>query len=137
VTSSCGRMAKTKDGAVAATLHDGRGRARSTAPNGTRTDSEVRGDTARSDDDDHGPRAITNHPTSWSCRKLTTSPSQVPWLYRSMSQHVRWSEGQAQDGPGTTNPAYAAVAHTLTRGAALYFSRPVRLFRPSKSKHSY
>lgn len=27
---------------------------------------------------------------------------------------------------------YAALAHTATRTAALYFSRPVRLFRPSK-----
>jgi len=33
---------------------------------------------------------------------------------------------------GATNSTYAAVARTLTRGAALYFSRPVRLFRPSK-----
>jgi hypothetical protein len=39
--------------------------------------------------------------------------------------------------PGTTNPVYAAVARSLTRGAALYFSRPVRLFRPSKSKHPH
>ncbi|KAI9510889.1 hypothetical protein F5148DRAFT_1274569 [Russula earlei] len=36
------------------------------------------------------------------------------------------------NGRGTTNSAYAAVARSLTRGAALYFSRPVRLFRPSK-----
>jgi len=37
-----------------------------------------------------------------------------------------------RDARGTTNSAYAAVARSLTRGAALYFSRPVRLFRPSK-----
>ncbi|KAI0256734.1 hypothetical protein BJV78DRAFT_1117132 [Lactifluus subvellereus] len=49
-----------------------------------------------------------------------------------MSQDVKRSDDQAQDGPGTTNPAYVAVVRTLTRGAALYFSRPVRLFRPSK-----
>ncbi|KAH0830451.1 hypothetical protein J3R83DRAFT_1848, partial [Lanmaoa asiatica] len=30
------------------------------------------------------------------------------------------------------NPLYAAVARTTTRAIALYFSRPVRLFRPSK-----
>ncbi|KAI0006061.1 hypothetical protein BJV74DRAFT_17649 [Russula compacta] len=36
------------------------------------------------------------------------------------------------DDRGTTNSAYAAVARSLTRGVALYFSRPVRLFRPSK-----
>ncbi|KAI0306545.1 hypothetical protein B0F90DRAFT_1623031 [Multifurca ochricompacta] len=34
--------------------------------------------------------------------------------------------------PEKANSAYAALARTLTRGAALYFSRPVRLFRPSK-----
>lgn len=28
---------------------------------------------------------------------------------------------------------WAAVARTAARGVALYFSRPVRLFRPSKS----
>lgn len=30
------------------------------------------------------------------------------------------------------NSLYAALARTATRGIALYFSRPVRLFRPSK-----
>lgn len=30
------------------------------------------------------------------------------------------------------NSLYAAIARSATRGAALYFSRPVRLFRPSK-----
>jgi hypothetical protein len=30
------------------------------------------------------------------------------------------------------NSFYAALARTAARGAALYFSRPVRLFRPSK-----
>ncbi|KAG1748979.1 uncharacterized protein EDB91DRAFT_1235527 [Suillus paluster] len=30
------------------------------------------------------------------------------------------------------NPLYAALARTTTRGVALYFSRPVRLFRPTK-----
>lgn len=33
------------------------------------------------------------------------------------------------------NSLYAALARTLTRGAALYFSRPVRLFRPTKSAY--
>lgn len=37
-----------------------------------------------------------------------------------------------QGGQGATSSTYAAVARTLTRGAALYFSRPVRIFRPSK-----
>jgi len=41
-------------------------------------------------------------------------------------------DDQPHDDPGTTNPVYAAVARSLTRGAALYFSRPIRLFRPSK-----
>lgn len=41
---------------------------------------------------------------------------------------------QLPDGRGTTNPVYSAVARSLTRGAALYFSGPIRLFRPSKSK---
>ncbi|TFK55177.1 hypothetical protein OE88DRAFT_1653892 [Heliocybe sulcata] len=36
--------------------------------------------------------------------------------------------GQAQQG----NSVYAAIARTTTRSIALYFSRPVRLFRPSK-----
>jgi hypothetical protein len=31
-----------------------------------------------------------------------------------------------------TNSLYAALARTAARSAALYFSRPVRLFRPSK-----
>jgi len=30
------------------------------------------------------------------------------------------------------NSLYAALARTATRSVALYFSRPVRLFRPSK-----
>ncbi|KAH8117295.1 mitochondrial carrier domain-containing protein [Phellopilus nigrolimitatus] len=38
------------------------------------------------------------------------------------------SDGQAEQG----NSLYAALARTLTRSVALYFSRPVRLFRPSK-----
>jgi hypothetical protein len=46
-------------------------------------------------------------------------------------------DDQPHGDPGTTNPVYAAVARSLTRGAALYFSRPVRLFRPSKSKHPH
>ena len=32
----------------------------------------------------------------------------------------------------TASSVYAAVARTATRSVALYFSRPVRLFRPSK-----
>ncbi|KAH8106765.1 hypothetical protein BXZ70DRAFT_885058 [Cristinia sonorae] len=36
--------------------------------------------------------------------------------------------GRDDDG----NSFYAAMARTATRGVALYFSRPVRLFRPSK-----
>lgn len=35
-----------------------------------------------------------------------------------------------------TNPYYAAIARTFTRSLALYFSRPVRLFRPSKGATS-
>ncbi|KAH9180583.1 hypothetical protein EDB89DRAFT_2110666 [Lactarius sanguifluus] len=42
------------------------------------------------------------------------------------------SDDPTHGGKGTTNSTYAAVARTLTRGAALYFSRPVRIFRPSK-----
>ncbi|KAI9466241.1 hypothetical protein BJY52DRAFT_1424216 [Lactarius psammicola] len=42
------------------------------------------------------------------------------------------SDDPTQGGQGATNSTYAAVARTLTRGAALYFSRPVRIFRPSK-----
>lgn len=37
-----------------------------------------------------------------------------------------------QDQRGS--PLYAALAQTTTRAIALYFSRPVRLFRPSKGK---
>jgi hypothetical protein len=36
-----------------------------------------------------------------------------------------------------SNGIAAAVARSLTRGVAIYFSRPVRLFRPSKGLHSY
>ncbi|KLO14178.1 hypothetical protein SCHPADRAFT_826752 [Schizopora paradoxa] len=39
-------------------------------------------------------------------------------------------DGQAKQSQA--NSFYAALARTMTRGAALYFSRPVRLFRPSK-----
>lgn len=31
-----------------------------------------------------------------------------------------------------TNGLMAAIARSLARGAAVYFSRPVRLFRPTK-----
>lgn len=41
------------------------------------------------------------------------------------------SEDGGKDAQG--NNLYAALARTFTRSAALYFSRPVRLFRPSKS----
>jgi phosphoribosyl-AMP cyclohydrolase len=34
------------------------------------------------------------------------------------------------------NGIAAAVARSLTRGVAVYFSRPVRLFRPSKGAYS-
>ena len=34
------------------------------------------------------------------------------------------------------NSFYAALARTATRSLALYFSRPVRLFRPSKGASS-
>lgn len=40
-------------------------------------------------------------------------------------------EDGGKDAQG--NNLYAALARTMTRSAALYFSRPVRLFRPSKS----
>lgn len=40
-------------------------------------------------------------------------------------------EDGGKDAQG--NNLYAALARTITRSAALYFSRPVRLFRPSKS----
>ena len=32
---------------------------------------------------------------------------------------------------------HAAIARTATRGLALFFARPVRLFRPSKGENSY
>lgn len=41
-------------------------------------------------------------------------------------------DGQVDQG----NSVYAALARTATRTAALYFSRPVRLFRPSKGESS-
>jgi len=34
------------------------------------------------------------------------------------------------------NSIQAAIARTATRSIALYFSRPVRLFRPAKGKQS-
>ncbi|KAI0065485.1 hypothetical protein BV25DRAFT_1850911 [Artomyces pyxidatus] len=42
----------------------------------------------------------------------------------------RASDDAAKDGQGSST--HAALARTLTRSAALYFSRPVRLFRPTK-----
>ncbi|KAG8217387.1 hypothetical protein J3R82DRAFT_5486 [Butyriboletus roseoflavus] len=38
----------------------------------------------------------------------------------------------SQDQQGS--PFYAALARTTTRAITLYFSRPVRLFRPSKGE---
>ena len=35
---------------------------------------------------------------------------------------------------GHTNSLYAGIAQTGIRALALYFSRPVRLFRPSKAR---
>lgn len=35
------------------------------------------------------------------------------------------------------NGIAAALARSLTRGVAIYFSRPVRLFRPSKGMHIF
>lgn len=34
-----------------------------------------------------------------------------------------------------SNSLYAGVARSAIRGLALYFSRPVRLFRPTKARH--
>ncbi len=45
------------------------------------------------------------------------------------------TEHDRQLKPPQANSFYAALGHTMTRGAALYFSRPVRLFRPSKGKY--
>lgn len=45
-----------------------------------------------------------------------------------MSTNLQDSASKEQQG----NSLYAALARTTTRGVALYFSRPVRLFRPAK-----
>lgn len=42
------------------------------------------------------------------------------------------AQDDAEDFQSTVNNLYAAVARSATRSIALYFSRPVRLFRPSK-----
>lgn len=53
---------------------------------------------------------------------------------RSAACRIRMSEASEDGGKDAQgNNLYAAVARTITRSAALYFSRPVRLFRPSKS----
>ncbi|KAI0050902.1 hypothetical protein FA95DRAFT_1535620 [Auriscalpium vulgare] len=44
----------------------------------------------------------------------------------------RASELEKPKDANQANSTYAALARTLTRSLALYFSRPVRLFRPSK-----
>ncbi|KZT28490.1 hypothetical protein NEOLEDRAFT_1129286 [Neolentinus lepideus HHB14362 ss-1] len=46
----------------------------------------------------------------------------------SATPNIKDESGQGQQG----NSVYAALARTTTRSIALYFSRPVRLFRPSK-----
>ena len=52
-----------------------------------------------------------------------------------MSASPTASDDSEQQG----SSLYAAVARSATRGIALYFSRPVRLFRPSKGRlyHKY
>ncbi|KAG1790964.1 uncharacterized protein HD556DRAFT_674219 [Suillus plorans] len=45
-----------------------------------------------------------------------------------MSTNLQDNASKEQQG----NSLYAALARTATRGVALYFSRPVRLFRPAK-----
>ena len=47
-----------------------------------------------------------------------------------MRNEVVSPDSQEQQG----SPLYAALARTTTRAITLYFSRPVRLFRPSKGK---
>lgn len=50
---------------------------------------------------------------------------------KSESEHAS-TDSRAQGNNALT----AAIARSLARGAALYFSRPVRLFRPAKGMHS-
>ena len=47
-----------------------------------------------------------------------------------MSTSVSDKDGQVEQG----SSLYAALARTLTRSLALYFSRPVRIFKPSKGE---
>lgn len=64
--------------------------------------------------------------TSGYCTRLSS--------LRSAACRIRMSEASEDGGKDAQgNNLYAALARTFTRSAALYFSRPVRLFRPSKS----
>jgi len=51
----------------------------------------------------------------------------------SISANFKLTIAAEEQNPGLQ----AAIARTATRGIALYFSRPVRLFRPSKSRYTY
>jgi hypothetical protein len=42
-----------------------------------------------------------------------------------------------QQKTATSGSLYTALAQTTTRTLALYFSRPVRLFRPSKCAYTF
>lgn len=54
------------------------------------------------------------------------------FLASATSLPVKYMSSSLDDLQEQANAFYAALARTVARGLALYFSRPVRLFRPSK-----
>jgi hypothetical protein len=71
---------------------------------------------------DSGSKPLQPYIREWFSQPSNTMPDICTVSADDLSESVKES----------VNNFNAAVARTLTRGLALYFSRPVRLFRPAK-----
>ena len=91
-----------------------------------RLEQKVRGNTY------HPPWYVTLWDLGWSLSLTVVRIIDGNGLNcRSSSSCMSSPQRDAQE-QANTNPVYAAIARSATRSLALYFSRPVRLFRPSK-----
>lgn len=55
----------------------------------------------------------------------------------SITGRVDGIKDESSSGSTSQNSVYAALARSLGRGVALYMSRPVRLFRPTKREFKF
>jgi hypothetical protein len=69
--------------------------------------------------------------------KRDEPPLRMSHVFHRLVWHKVWTNERPVSIDGlseSVNNLQAACARTLSRGLALYFSRPVRLFRPAKGR---